>query len=230
MPHEFTGFHPNTLRFLTTLKRNNNREWFQANRNRYESEFLAPALAFIEAMQKPLQEIAPCLQVVPKRTGGSLMRIYRDTRFSKDKIPYKTNIGIHFRHIAGCDIHAPGCYVHIEPGHVFLGVGVWHPTTKTLTKVRHRIDTDPTGWKRASRGKVFCKRFTLTGDRLKRSPLGFASDHRLIEDLKRKDFIGASQVADEMIFTECFVDQCLDAFRTARPFMRFLCQALEVPY
>ena len=230
MGKPFSGFHSNTLRYLATLKRNNNREWFQANRDRYEAEFLDPALTFIEAMENPLQKISPCLQAVPKKTGGSLMRIYRDTRFGKDKTPYKTNIGIQFRHITGRDVHAPGCYVHIEPENVFLGVGVWHPESKSLTKIRRSIDADPAGWKRASRGKALCKRFSLAGESLKRPPSGYAADHPLIDDLKRKDFIGVAEVATDTIFERNFMDECLDTFRTARPFMRFLCQALEVPF
>ena len=158
------------------------------------------------------------------------MRIYRDTRFGKDKTPYKTNIGIQFRHVAGRDVHSPGCYVHVEPKNVFLGVGVWHPESKSLAKIRRSIDADPAHWKRASRGKAFCKRFALAGDSLKRPPSGYAAEHPLIDDLKRKDFIGVAEVAADALFEGSFVDDCLDAFRTARPFMRFLCQALEVPF
>ena len=226
----FSGFHPKTLRYLATLKRNNNREWFQENKQRYENEFLAPALAFIEAIEKPLTKISPCLRAVPKKTGGSLMRIYRDTRFGKDKTPYKTNIGIHFRHVSGCDVHAPGCYVHVEPKNVFVGAGVWRPDSKALAKIRPKIDADPAGWERASRGKAFRDRFELAGDSLKRPPAGFAADHPLIGDIKRKDFIGVAQLADDTIFSDTFLDECLSAFRAARPLMRFLCQAVEVPF
>jgi len=230
MGNHFNGFPPNTLRFLAALRRNNNRAWFQANRDRYEAEFLDPAFAFIEAMEKPLQKISPCLQAVPKKVGGSLMRIYRDTRFAKDKTPYKTNIGIHFRHVAGRDIHAPGCYVHIEPKSVFFGAGIWHPDSKSLAKIRRGIDADPPAWKRASRGKAFRHRFTLAGNLLKRPPAGFGADHPLIEDLKRKDFIGIAPVADEAILHASFVDVCLDTFRAARPLMRFLCKTLGLPF
>lgn len=230
MTRRFDGFPPDTLRFLTSLKRNNNREWFQKNRDRYEAAFLQPALAFIEAIDQPLRTVSPCLQAVPEKVGGSLMRIYRDTRFSKDKTPYKTNIGIHFRHVAGCDIHAPGCYVHIEPKGVFLGVGIWHPDTKTLSRIRRGIDEDPAGWKRSSAGKSFRSRFSLIGDSLKRPPAGYSADHPLIEDLKRKDFIGHCPVVDEAIMLEHFVDHSVETFRAARPLMRFLCRTLDLPF
>lgn len=230
MDPPFTGFPPGTLRFLTDLRRNNNRQWFQENRNRYEEEFLEPALAFIRTIAEPLQKISPCLLAVPKKTGGSLMRIYRDIRFSKDKTPYKTNMGIHFRHRLGRDVHAPGCYVHIEPQGVFLGVGIWRPESKSLLKIRSEICEDPAGWKKASRGKAFRERFRLAGDSLKRPPLGFDASHPMLEDLKRKDFIGAMDVADNEILDGELIKTSLDAFRTARPFMRFLCQTLGVPF
>lgn len=161
----FAGFHPSTLKFLGQLQRNNNRDWFNKNKSRYEDEVLAPSLAFIEAMQRPVEQFSPLLNCVPKRVGGSLMRIYRDTRFAKDKTPYKTNIGIHFRHQAGCDVHAPGLYVHIEPKEVFLGVGMWHPDTKPLACVRQRIADSPAAWKRVRDSKAFRTHFELTGDR-----------------------------------------------------------------
>ncbi len=122
----FSGFPIGLLHFLDELSRNNKREWFQANRSRYEQDVLQPALAFIETMAKPLEKISPHFCAVPKRMGGSLMRPYRDVRFSKDKRPYKTNVGIQFRHEAGRDVHAPGFYFPIEPDEAFLGVGIWH--------------------------------------------------------------------------------------------------------
>ena len=97
----FNGFPKGTRKFLRDLGRNNNRDWFNANKSKYEKEVREPALAFITAMRKPLRSLSECFQAIPKKTGGSLMRIYRDTRFSKDKTPYKTNVGIHFRHQSG---------------------------------------------------------------------------------------------------------------------------------
>ena len=116
-----TRFDRNTFRFLAELGANNERDWFEANRHRYERHVLEPALAFIERMAPNIERLSRHLLAVPKRTGGSLMRVYRDTRFGHDKRPYKTNIGIQFRHERGRDVHAPGLYVHIEPGGCFLG-------------------------------------------------------------------------------------------------------------
>ncbi len=230
MSASFAGFPRGTLSFLASLKRNNNREWFQARKDRYEAEFVAPALRFIEAMQRPLQSISPCLEAIPKKTGGSLMRIYRDTRFSKDKLPYKTNIGIHFRHTAGRNVHAPGCYVHIEPKNVFLGVGTWRPESASLARIREHLAEHPDLWKKAVGSKAFRARFELAGEKLKRPPRGFDAEHRYIEDIKRKDFMGACQLEEQALYRPELVEETIAIFRAARPLLRFLCEAMGVPF
>lgn len=230
MASSFDGFPKATLQFLKTLKRNNNREWFQKNKARYEAEFLAPSLAFIEAMEKPLQKISPCFSAIAKKQGGSLMRIYKDVRFSKDKSPYKTNIGIHFRHQAGCSVHAPGLYLHIEPGSCFLGCGIWRPERQPLLQIRQAISESPKDWKRARDAESFQSKFELSGDSLKRPPAGFEKDDPMIEDLKRKDFIGVCNLEDNEISNPKFVQNVARQFRGAAPFLRFLCSALELQF
>jgi len=121
----FEGFPADTARFLAELARNNNRDWFRANKGRYERSVRGPALAFIEAMAGPLERVSRHIYADPSPSGGSLMRIYRDTRFSPDKTPYKTNIGIQFRHERCDDVHAPGLYFHIDPKECFLACGMW---------------------------------------------------------------------------------------------------------
>ena len=165
------------LHFLEELAQHNNKKWFDANKARYEQEVREPALAFIEAMQKPLAKISPDFLAVPKKVGGSLMRIHRDIRFGKDKTPYKTNVGIQFRHEAGCDVHAPGFYVHIDVNEVFLGAGVWRPASEALLAIRKRIDEEPKEWKRVRDNKRFREKWDLAGDSLKRPPRGFDADH-----------------------------------------------------
>ena len=123
----YVGFNTQCIAFLEELALNNNRAWFKENKSRYETLVLDVALRFIQSMQKPLAVIAPHFVATPTRVGGSLMRVYRDTRFSKNKIPYKTNIGIQFRHELAKDVHSPGYYVHIEPGRAFVGAGMWMP-------------------------------------------------------------------------------------------------------
>ena len=230
MASTFTGFPPATLQFLKTLQRNNDREWFQNNKDRYESAFLEPSLAFIEAMAEPLQKISPCFQAIAKNQGGSLMRIYKDTRFAKDKAPYKTNIGIHFRHEAGCSVHAPGFYLHIEPGSVFLGAGIWRPDRQPLLQIRQAISESPSDWKRARDAKSFRATFELSGDSLKRPPAGFETDDPMIEDLKRKDFIGVCNLEEKEITEPKFLQGVVKKFRAATPFMSFLCNSLGLPF
>jgi uncharacterized protein (TIGR02453 family) len=145
-----------------------------------------PALDFIEAFAPRLEKISPHFRADPRPSGGSLFRIYRDTRFSKDKSPYKTNLGIHFRHDRAKDAHAPGYYLHIGPGEVFAGGGVGHPDTDAAKRIREAIVADPERWKRATRRGAFAKRLELGGDSLKRVPPWADADHPLAEDLKRK--------------------------------------------
>jgi Conserved hypothetical protein (DUF2461) len=140
---EVVGFGPETFAFLTALEQHNERAWFEANRERYERFVRGPALAWISAFGPALQKLAPHFVADPRPSGGSLLRIHRDTRFAADKRPYKSHIGMHFRHAGGKDIHAPGLYVHIEPGRSMLGVGLWHPEPEPLAKIRAHLIEHP---------------------------------------------------------------------------------------
>ena len=226
----FKGFKPVTINFLQELSENNNRSWFMQNKQRYETEVLTPALDYISAMSKSLSIISPNFSAIPKRIGGSLMRIYRDTRFSKDKTPYKTNIGIHFRHRLGKDMHAPGYYVHIAPDEIFVGIGTWHPPSDALLKIREYIIDHPKNWLSARDDKNFREQFDLYGDKLKTTPRGFPKDHDLIEDLKWKDFIAIKNLDITAIQDEHFIELSSRFFKIATPYMKFLCDALEVPF
>ncbi len=226
----FPGFPSDTISFLTDLMNNNNREWFADNKPRYEAVVLEPSLAFIEAMQAPLKKISPHFLAVPKKVGGSLMRIYKDTRFSKDKTPYKTNIGIQFRHEFGSDIHAPGLYFHVAPDECFLGCGMWRPDKEPLATIRQAISEDPTRWKKVIQSKSFCDMWTLGGESLKRPPAGFDPDHPFIEDLKRKDYIAGAPLTMSEITSPKLVELVASRFKLGKPLLQFLCQALEIPY
>ena len=223
-------FTKRTYEFLCELSQNNRRDWFNENKHRYEDDVRTPALIFIEEMKPRLKSISPHFRAIPKKTGGSLMRIYRDTRFSKDKTPYKTNIGIQFRHEAGKDIHAPGFYVHIEPGSVFLAAGIWHPDNKVLGRIRDMIDDNPSAWKSALKKAQFRKFYNLTGASLTMPPRGFSKDHPLITDLKRKDFIAMHTLGTNDIFDSGFQEKIIQRFSAAVPFVRYLCTALELPF
>ncbi len=229
MSDSFEGFSNATIKFLKELKNNNNRDWFNENKHRYESDLLGDSLSFIEAMQPILKKVSPYFQAIPKRTGGSLMRIYRDTRFAKNKTPYKTNIGIHFRHEMGRDVHAPGFYLHIEPTESFFGAGIWRPESKALAKIRNQLVEQPQRWKRIANGKKMAQHFEFSGEKLKRPPRDFDKDHPLIEDLKRKDFFVLAEINTKEIKTRKLLPMIESRMRETKLLMTFLCDSLRIP-
>lgn len=226
----FKGFSPKLFDFLAELSANNSREWFLEHKPRYEADVREPALAFIESMAEPLKKLSPHFVAVAKKTGGSLMRPYRDTRFSRDKTPYKTNVGIQFRHRQGKDVHSPGYYLHIDPWQVFVGVGMWHPEPDALRGIRNAIVERPGEWKKVRGNRRFSSNFELSGSSLKRPPRGFAADNAYIEDLKRKDFIGVKELSHEAVVDKGFRRKVSDSFRAGDPLMKFLCGAVGVPF
>ena len=223
-------FNSDTFLFLEDLAVNNNREWFQENKQRYEEHIKDPAMCFIGDFGAVLKKISKHFSADPRPVGGSLFRIYRDVRFSKDKSPYKTNTGIQFRHVQGKDAHAPGYYLHLEPENVFAAVGIWHPDSETLAKIREAIAERPSDWKRAARGKLFRSRFELSGDSLRRAPKGFEPDHPMIEDLKRKDYIGKAPLSQEEVTGPKVVKTFEEICRAGSSLVRFLCAALGLPF
>ncbi len=222
-------FTHDTFKFLSDLEHHNNREWFEQNKDRYQNGVLFPALDFIEQMHPLLQSFAPHFEAIPKKVGGSLMRIYRDVRFSRDKSPYKTNIGIQFRHELGKDIHAPGFYVHIANDECFLGVGCWQPEANTLGKIRDWIAQSPDKWFSAC-PQNDSEEWRLWGSKTSRPPHGYATDHRAIEDLKRKDFVLVSSMTSDEVLDAALVDLVAERFKSTVPFMQLLCQATNVQF
>ncbi|MDR2853322.1 MAG: DUF2461 domain-containing protein [Burkholderiaceae bacterium] len=224
-------FTSETFSFLRELQAHNRRDWFEANKPRYESLVREPALRFIEAMAPALTKFAPQFRADARKMGGSLIRVYRDTRFARDKTPYKTNIGIQFRHALGKDIHAPGFYVHIADSEdCFLGAGCWHPQADTLLKIRQTIAEKPEKWFAVRDGQPFTRHWTLDGDRLKGAPRGFAADHAAIDDLRRKDFIALALLSKTEVTSPEFVKHTGRLFAETGPFMGFLCQAVGVVF
>jgi uncharacterized protein (TIGR02453 family) len=218
-----------TFQFLTDLAANNDRDWFKAHKDRYEDAVREPARRFIVDFAPSLKTISPHFRADPRSVGGSLFRIYRDTRFSKDKSPFKTYTGIQFRHDSGKDAHAPGFYLHLEPGSVFVGVGTWHPDSGALRRIRERLLEDGPGWERAI-GEPFRSTFELSGDSLVRAPRGFDPEHSLVEDLKRKDFIGVAPLSESRVIRRDFPERFAEMCRTGAPLVKYLCRALEVPF
>jgi uncharacterized protein (TIGR02453 family) len=223
-------FTPATLAFLSELAQNNRREWFEDNKARYEEHVRIPALAFIEDMAPVLNAFAPRFLAIPKKVGGSLMRVHRDTRFGRDKTPYKTNIGIQFRHDAGKDVHAPGYYLHVEADSFFLGVGIWRPDAQALGMIRERIVAKPQQWLAARDDTGFRRHYTLSGESLQNPPRGYAKDHPQLEDLKRKDFIAIKTLSRKDVLSPKLPAAMAAHFAKTTPFMRFLCGALGVGF
>lgn len=226
----YARFDATILGFLAELEANNNREWFNENKSRYEEQVLDPALRFIQCMQEPLHAIAPHFVAQATRVGGSLMRVYRDTRFSRNKLPYKTNVGIQFRHERAKNVHSPGYYVHIDPERVFVGVGMWMPEPDPLRRIRDRIAARPGDWKRAVGDRTFRRHYVLGGESLTRPPRGFDRDHELIDDIKRKSFIAIKDMDSKDCLDPNFQRRVETAFKAATPYMNFLCRAVAVPF
>ena len=221
-------FTAQSMSFLRQLKRNNNRDWFNEHKDVYEETVRTPALQFITDMSDDLANISPHFLAHPKKVGGSLMRIHRDVRFGKDKRPYKTNIGIQFRHEQGKDVHAPGFYVHVEPDECFVGVGIWRPDSTALGKIRDAIINRDQYWLNAINDKQFKNKFELSGSTLVNPPRGYPKDHALIKDLKRKDFFAITAMDESSILSSRFKKMVLDRFVSADAYMQFLCQALTL--
>lgn len=223
-------FSPEILQFFTELGAHNSREWFAENKARYEAQVKAPLLKFITDFGPELAKISPHFVADPRGNGGSMFRIHRDTRFSKDKTPYKTHAAAQFRHASGKDVHAPGFYLHIQPDEVFAGCGLWKPDSDALKKIRSALVEDSAGWKKSIGNKAFKERFTVGGESLKRPPKDFDPEHPLIEDLKRKDFVASMKFTTQELCQPGFLGEYAKACKAASGFMRFLTTALELPY
>jgi len=222
MAHQ-TYFTTDTFRFLRGLKRNNNREWFEANKDRFVADVEAPMQRFITDFAEPLRGISKAFVANPRRMGGSMFRIHRDTRFSADKSPYKTWMAARFRHDAFRKVETvPGFYLHVGATDNYGGGGVYHTGQPAITLVRTRIATEPKAWTSARQG------IDVLGERLKRVPPGFARDHTHAEDLKLKDFYTMTAFSEADVVAPDFLDRYVEACRTAAPLIRFLAEALDL--
>lgn len=225
-----THFDADLFAFLRDLRDNNDRAWFEENRDRYLASVRDPALRFIVDFGEHLARLSPHFRADPRPNGGSMFRMHRDIRFSRDKSPYKTAVGLHFRHVAGKDAHTPGFYLHLEPRACFVGVGLWHPDTPTLAKLREAVVADPAAWKKAVGGKRFNGVFTVEGEELVRVPRGYDPNHPLADVLRLKDYTAMAPVSAKQVtgagFLDTFAGMCADA----TPFMAWQCRALGVPF
>src|SRR5271154_706606 len=163
----FNGFPKDFFVFFRELKENNERAWFEANKQRFRDSVQAPMSAFIAAMAPRLRKISKHFTADPRPNGGSMFRIYRDVRFSKDKRPYKEHAACHFRHALGKDAHAPGFYMHFGPDEVFFGGGLWVPPPEALAKIREAISGKSATWKKILESAKFREHFDgISGEAL----------------------------------------------------------------
>ena len=202
------SFSPALFSFLRELAEHNDREWFAKNKERYLDVVQEPALEFVRGFSSYLHKISPHFVADDRPSGGSLFRIYRDVRFSKDKSPYKTHVGLDFRHKASRDVHSPSFYLHLQPGESFAAAGIWHPDPQSLAKLREAIAARSPEWMAVRKRKL-----PVEGGALKRPPRGFAPDHPFIEDLKRTDFVTSVRLADRDVCNAGFMNDFAAACR-----------------
>jgi uncharacterized protein (TIGR02453 family) len=223
-------FTAQTFKFQRDLARNNNREWFAANKARYEEHLRDPFLRLLSDLQGPVAKLSPHFRAEPKSQGGSLFRIYRDTRFANDKTPYKTWAGARVFHERNRQVHAPSFYMHIQPGNCFVGGGIWHPEPPTLKRIRDFLIDNPSAWTKATRSAAFRKQFELGGDALTRPPRGIDPQHPLIDDLKRKDFVASQAFDDAQALAPDLLRFIERRMHGVAPLVDYLCAALDLEF
>ena len=229
---DFEGFPADFFAFFRELKANNERAWFEANKQRYKDSVQAPMSVFIAAMQPRLAKISKQFTADPRPNGGSMFRIYRDVRFSKDKRPYKEHAACHFRHVGARDVHAPGFYMHFGADRVSFGGGMYMPEPPALARIRDAIVARPSAWKAVAADKAFKKTFGgLGGDHaLSHAPRGYDPGHPLIEDIKRKSFFAMREADLKLARSPKLPDFVAETFKAATPLMKFLCAALGAKF
>jgi len=218
-------FTPDFLRFLADLKKHNEREWFMAHKDRYEAVVRDPFLQFIADLAPRLNSLDPRFVADPSPVGGSMMRIYRDIRFARDKSPYKTFVAAHFGRAGGGGECEPVLYLRLEPGKSVIGGGTWRPATAMAERIRHAIAGEPKRWKAITQAPKFKVTFTLAGESLKRLPCAFDAADPHAADLKRKDFIITSDLSDREVTAKDFIGTAFERYKLAAPFMKFMVES-----
>lgn len=214
-----------TLKFLSALKNNNNREWFEANKDQFLSskEELESAVAKIIAGIAKFDPLVKDLE--PK---NCIFRIYKDVRFSKDKTPYKTNLGASITP-GGKKIQAPGYYFHIEPNKCFIAGGLYMPTPEQLNAIRQEIDYNADELLKIFKSKSFSANFKGLDeiDPLKTTPKGYDKDHKHINLLRNKHFIVSFDLKDKDVLDPKAIEKMVSVFKSMYPFMEYLRHAVE---
>jgi uncharacterized protein (TIGR02453 family) len=215
---------PPTLAFLEKLSKNNNKPWFDKNRDAYAAakedfeNFVTSLLAGLSKEEPVFKE---------QKAKDCIFRIFRDVRFAKDKTPYKAHFGAFFSK-GGRKYPGSGYYVHIEPGKSFIGGGLWLPEAPLLKAVRQEIDYNFPEFTGIIEDKKFKKLFKkIEGERLKTLPQGYTDDNPAIEYLKMKGYTVGHAIEDKEVLARTFTKKCLDTFTVMRPFIAFLNRPLD---
>ena len=217
-------FTPKTLSFLRSLKRNNRREWFTPRKEQFERDVRAPMVAIVEQLARDFRKFAPELEASPKT---SIFRVYRDTRFSEDKSPYKTHIAAAFRVRALPKGQSAGLYVEVTPGWVWCGGGYYAPETPQLVKIRQHISDTYPEIHRITRKAAFTRALgSLEGEQLTRVPRGFAKDDPSAEYLRYRSFLAGREFPPEFATKPSFYPTLLSTFKAVMPLVRFLTEPL----
>lgn len=214
-----------TLDFLKKLEKNNNKAWFDKNRDAYEAA-KADFETFVEAIKNQLAKLEPAL--ADQKPKDMIFRIFRDVRFSKDKTPYKAHFGAYFSR-AGRKSPDAGYYLHIQPGNKnFLAGGLWMPEGPLLKATRQEIDYNLDEFKNILNKAAFKKLYkTLEGEKLKTLPQGYTADNPAIEYLKMKSFIVSTKMEDKDLLAKTAVSKIFAAFNTMQPLVNFLNRAID---
>ena len=219
MPAAAPRFNPETLRFLRALKRNNRREWFNAHRDDYERHVRAPMIAIVERLASDFRSFAPELVASPKI---SMYRIYRDTRFSENKAPYKTHVAAVFPTRGLAKHEGAGLYFHISHQDVWIGGGMYAPQPPQLYAVREHIAANAGQLRAIVESPAFRRAIALEGEKLSRVPRGFPKDHAAAEYLKFRHFIAGAEFPASLAASPKFYPTLLSTFRAVIPLSRFL--------
>lgn len=220
----FNGFPVEGLKFLRRLKKNNNRKWFKEHKSEYLNLVKLPMQMFIGSVKPYMEKLAPEIEINPQK---NIFRVYRDTRFSRDKTPYKTNVAAVF-HLKGHWQNSAGFYVHIEPDNVYAGGGIYMPDNRQLKKIRQSIADRSNEFLAIVCNDDFVRLFNeLEGEKLSRVPQGFPKDHLMAEWLKYKSYYAGVEWKEEVCLKKSFLQKVLGIYEKVLPLVRFLNSALS---
>ncbi len=225
MSTRFKGFSPDARKFLRALRKNNNRDWFLANKAKYEESVREPLIELVHEVGAELDEYSPGYVTDPKR---AVYRIYRDVRFSKDKSPYKTHVAAVFA-FRGPEKHAgAGFYFHFSADELLVGGGVYAPGSSELLKIRQQIAADPDELRAIIRDRTFKKLFTtIEGEQLKRIPKGFPQDHPGADLLVYKQFLAGATLPASEVESPNISKTITKHFKAIAPFLHYLNRAIS---